>query len=131
MKRVRRGEFDPSFSNASLEEMAARVEAQGRQTDQRNRRLLWGFFLALGLLIAIGVNVYDHWLTATFQALGTLFTAIWHWQWWHAAAIFLEYKLSFFLLGLIAGVIIAFIVAFQIIETLFDLIWDTFTSFFN
>lgn len=131
MKRIRRGEFDPSFSNATLEEMAALVQQRGQQTDRRNRLLLLVFFAGLGLVIAIGVNVYDHWLTETFRALGAMLFAIWHWQWWQAAAILLEYKLSFFFLGVIVGVIVALTIALQIIETLFDLVWDTISSFFS
>lgn len=131
MKKIRRGEFDPNFSNATLEEMAAHVQQRGQQTDRRNKVLLLLFFLLLGFVIAIGVNVYDQWLSETFHALATMASAFWHWQWWQAGAILLEYKLSFFFLGIIVGAIIALIIALQVVETLIDLIGDTVSSLFN
>jgi hypothetical protein len=131
MRRIRRGEFDPSFSNATLEEMAARVRAREQLTDRRNHILLLVFFLLLGVTIAIGVNVYDQWLAETFHALGTMASALWQWQWWQAGAILLEYKLSFFFLGLIVGIIVALFIVLQVAETIIDLISDTLSSLFS
>ena len=131
MKKVRRGEFDPSFSNATLEEMAALVQQQGAKTDRRNRILLLVFLILLVLFLAIGINVYDHWLVETFHALGQMASAFWHGQWWTAGAILLQYKLSFFFLGLIVGFIIALVVVLQVVETIIDWIQDTLASFFS
>jgi hypothetical protein len=131
MKRIQRGEFDSRFSNATLEEMAALVKQHERTTNRRNKLLILGFCLLLGLVVAIGVNLYGHWLTETMHASGQVLSALWHWQWWQAAAILLEYKLSFFLLGVIVGVIVALFIVFQVVETLIDLIWDGISSLFS
>ena len=131
MKKVRRGQFDPSFSNATLEEMAALVQQQGDKTDRRNRILLLIFLVVLVLFLAIGINVYDHWLAETFHALGQMASAFWHGQWWAAGAILFQYKLSFFFLGIIVGFIIALVVVLQVVETIIDWIQDTLASFFS
>lgn len=131
MKKVRRGEFDPSFSNATLEEMATLVRQQETKTDRRNRILLLIFLVLLVIFLAIGINVYDHWLVETFRALGQMASAFWHGQWWTAGAILLQYKLSFFFLGIIVGFIIALIVVLQVVETIIDWVQDTLASFFS
>lgn len=131
MKKVRRGEFDPSFSNASLEEMAALVRQRDQLTSRRNYALLVIFFTLLTLTVIIGLFFYGHWLTATIGALSQMLVAFWHLQWWQAGAILLQYKLSFFILGLIIGVIIALFLVFQVVETLIDWVWDNLSSFFN
>jgi hypothetical protein len=131
MKKIRRGQFDPSFSNATLEEMAALVQQRGQKTDRRNRIILLLFFVLLVLALGISINVYDHWLVETFHALGQMVSAIWHWQWWEAGAILLQYKLSFFFLGLIFGFIIALFIVLQIVETLIDWVQDTLSSLFS
>lgn len=131
MKKVRRGEFDPKFSNATLEEMASLVQQQGAKTDRRNRILLLIFLVLLGLFLAIGINVYDHWLVQTIHAFGQMAAAFWHGQWWEAAAILLQYKLSFFFLGMIVGFIIALFIVLQVVETIVDWVQDTLASFFS
>lgn len=131
MKKVRHGEFDPSFSNASLEEMAARVQKRDQLTGRRNYVLLLFFFLLLAAIVATGLFFYGGWLTETVGALWQMGSALWRLEWWQAGAILLEYKLSFFLLGILTGVIVALIVVFQVIETLFELIVDGISSLFN
>lgn len=131
MKRVRRGEFDPSFSNATLEEMATLVQQQEAKTDRRNRILLLVFLVLLVLFLAIGINVYDHWLAETFHALGQMAAAFWHGQWWAAGAILLQYKLSFFFLGIIVGFIVALFIVLQVVETIIDWVQDTLASLFS
>lgn len=131
MKKMRRGEFDPSFSNATLEEMAALVQQQGTKTDRRNRILLLVFLVVLILFLAVGINVYDHWLVETVHAFGQMASAFWHGQWWTAGAILFQYKLSFFFLGIIVGFIIALVVVLQVVETIIDWVQDTLASFFS
>ncbi|MCE7981312.1 MAG: hypothetical protein DYG89_08990 [Caldilinea sp. CFX5] len=131
MKKVRRGEFDPSFSNASLEEMAELVKKRDQITDRRNKGLLLIFFLLLALTVVISLFFYAHWLTETIGALWQMVAAFWHLKWWQAGAILLEYKLSFFILGMIIGVIVALFIVFQVIETLIDWVWDGLSSLFN
>lgn len=131
MKKVRRGEFDPKFSNASLEEMADLVQKRDQLTGRRNLVLLLIFFILLTLAVVVGLFFYGHWLTETVSALWQMGSAIWNLEWWQAGAILLEYKLSFFLFGIIVGVIVALFIVFQVIETLFDLVVDGISSLFN
>lgn len=131
MKKVRRGEFDPSFSNASLEEMAELVRQRDRITSRRNYTLLLIFFILLGLAVIIGLFFYSHWLTATIGALWQMAAAFWRLEWWQAGAILLEYKFSFFILGLIIGMIVALFIVFQVVETLIDWVWDSLSALFN
>jgi len=131
MKKVRLGEFDEKFSNASLEEMADLVQKRDRITSRRNLVLLLTFFTLLTLAVVVGLFFYGQWLTATVSALWQMGAALWNLEWWQAGAILLEYKLSFFLFGLIVGVIVALFIVFQIVETLFDLVVDGISSLFN
>lgn len=131
MKKVRHGEFDPTFSNASLEEMATRVQLRDRITSRRNFVLLLIFFICLTLALVVGLFFYGQWLTETVSALWQMGSAIWNLEWWQAGAILFEYKLSFFLFGTIVGVIVALFIVFQVIETLFDLVVDGISSLFN
>jgi hypothetical protein len=131
MKKVRHGEFDPSFSNASLEEMAARVQKRDQITGRRNYVLLLIFFLLMTAMVVIGLFFYGEWLTETSGALWQMGAAIWQLEWWQAGAILLENKLSFFLFGLLAGMIIALIIVFQVIETLFELVVDGISALFD
>lgn len=131
MKKVRHGEFDPTFSNASLEEMADRVQKRDQITSRRNLVLLLSFFALLALAIVVGLFFYGQWLTETIGALWQMGSAIWNLEWWQAGAILLEYKLSFFLLGMLVGVIVALFIVFQVVETLFDLVVDGISSLFN
>lgn len=131
MKKVRRGEFDPTFSNASLEEMAALVQKRDQITSRRNYVLLLIFFLLLALVGVVALFFYGNWLTETVGALWQMGSAIWQLEWWQAGAILLEYKLSFFVFGIIIGVIVALFIVFQVIETLFELITDGISSLFN
>lgn len=131
MKKVRRGEFDPSFSNASLEEMAELVRKRDQLTSRRNYVLLIIFFILLALAVITGLFFYSHWLTETSGAFWQMVTAFWHLEWWQAGAILLQYKLSFFILGLIIGIIVALFIVFQVVETLIDWIGDSLSSIFN
>jgi hypothetical protein len=131
MKKVRHGEFDPSFSNATLEEMAARVQNRDRITSRRNYVLLLIFFLLLTALVVVGLFFYGHWLTETVGALWQMGSALWRLEWWQAGAILLEYKLSFCLFGILAGVVVALVVVFQVIETLLDLMVKGISALFD
>lgn len=131
MKKVRRGEFDPNFSNASLEEMAELVRRRDQLTSRRNSALLIIFFALLALAVVIGLFFYGKWLTETIGALWQMVAALWKLEWWQAGAILLEYKLSFFIFGIIVGVIVALFIVFQVVETLIDWIGDTLSSLFN
>ena len=131
MKKVRRGEFDSSFTNASLEEMAERVQQRGRQTDRRNYVIILIFLLLLGIGIAIGAYFYGDWVMATIGAAWQVTLALWNLQWWQAVTIFFAYKLSFLILGVVIGFVLFLFITFQVVETLADLVWDTITSLFN
>lgn len=131
MKKVRHGEFDPSFSNASLEEMATRVQKRDQITRRRNYVLLLLFFLLLAVVVGTGLFFYGEWLSETVGALWQMGSALWRLEWWQAGAILFEYKLSFFLFGIIAGVVIALIIVFQVIETLIELVVDGISALFN
>ena len=131
MKKVRLGEFDSSFTNATLEEMAARVQERGRQTDQRNYAILLILFLLIGVAVAIGSYLYGGWVTAAVQAAWQVTAALWHLQWWEAVSIFFAYKISFLILGIVIGFVLFLLITFQVFETLVGLVWDTITSFFN
>jgi len=131
MKKVRRGEFDPSFTNASLEEMAERVQQRGRQTDRRNYVIILIFLLLLGIGIALGTYFYGDWVMATVGAAWQVTLALWNLQWWEAITIFFAYKLSFLILGVVIGFVLFLFITFQVVETLVDLVWDTIASLFN
>lgn len=131
MKKVRRGEFDARFSNASLEEMAELVRKRDQLTSRRNSVLLLIFCLLLALALVIGLFFYGHWVRETLGAFGQMVSAVWHLQWWQASAILLQYRLSFFILGLLVGVIVALFIVFQVLETLIDWVGDWLSALFN
>lgn len=130
-RKIRRGEFDPSFANATLEEMAARVQRQERLTDRRNYVILLIFFLLLGSVTAISAYFYGHWVMETVGAAWQVALAVWHLEWWQALSLLFAYKLSFLILGIIIGFGIFLFVTLQIGELLVDLIWDLITSLFD
>ncbi len=130
-KKMRRGEFDASFANASLEEMAQRVKQYEAQTDRRNYVIILSFFLLLSISIAIGLYFYGHWVLETVQAAGGVVWSMWHLEWWQALAIFFEYKLSFLLLGIVVGFVLFLFITLRIGELIVDTIWDTIHSVFN
>jgi len=130
-RKVRRGEFDPSFANASLEEMATRVQQQERLTNRRNYVILLIFFLLLGIATAAGAYFYGHWVMETAGAAWQVVLAVWRLEWWHALSLLFEYKLSFLILGIVIGFGIFLFVALQIGDMLVDLIWDLITSLFD
>ncbi|MFZ4656813.1 MAG: hypothetical protein ACOYNY_07375 [Caldilineaceae bacterium] len=70
-------------------------------------------------------------MTETVGALWQMGSALWRLEWWQAGAILLEYKLSFFLFGLLAGVVVALVVVFQVIETLLDLMVKGVSALFD
>jgi hypothetical protein len=131
MKRTRHGEFDPSFTNATLEEMAARIKQREQQTNRKNYIILLIFFLLLGSGVAVGAYFYGHWVMETVRAAGHLFAAIWHLEWWQAISLLLEYKLSFLILGIVIGFGLFLFITLQIGEMLVDLIGDLISSLFN
>jgi hypothetical protein len=131
MKKVRRGEFDPSFTNAPLEEMAARVQQRGRQTARRNYVIILIFLLLLGIGIALGAYFYGDWVMATVGAAWQVTAALWNLQWWEAISILFAYKLSFLILGVVIGFVLFLFITFQVVETLVDLIGDMIASLFN
>ena len=130
-KKVRRGEFDASFANASLEEMAQRVKQYEAQTERRNYAIILSFLLLLSLSSAIGLYFYGHWVSETVQAAWGVVWSIWHLEWWQALAIFFEYKLSFLLLGIVVGFVFFLFITLRIGEFIVDAIGDAIHSVFN
>ncbi len=130
-KKIRRGEFDASFANATLEEMAARVKQYEQQTDRRNYIILLGFFVLLSISLAFGAYFYGHWVMETVRAAGGMVWSVWHLEWWQALAIFFEYKLSFLILGVVLGFGLFLFITLQIGEILVDMIWDALNGLFN
>ncbi len=130
-KKIRRGEFDASFANATLEEMAERVKQYEQQTNRRNYVILLAFFLLLGVGTALGLYFYGHWVMDTVRAAGSVAWSIWHLEWWQALTILFAYKLSFLILGVVLGFGLFLFITLQIGEILVDMIWDAVTSVFN
>lgn len=131
MKRTRHGEFDPNFTNATLEEMAARIRQREQQTNRRNYIILLFFFLLLGSGVAVGAYFYGDWVVETVRAAWHVAVAIWQLEWWQALSLLFEYKLSFLILGVVVGFGLFLFITLQIGEMLVDLIWDMITSLFD
>ncbi|MCB0063998.1 MAG: hypothetical protein KDE19_17870 [Caldilineaceae bacterium] len=119
------------FMKLSVEEMAAQVQLRDEQLGRRNCLVLVLFFAFFFISISVLSWFYGQWFLTTLSAAWQVLHSIWNLQWWQAAAIVFEYKLSFFLLGIFAGFLLFLFVAFQIGEMLIDFIWDWLGSLFG
>lgn len=119
------------FMNLSVEEMAAKVQQRNVELGRRNCLVLSLF--ALGLLVATAVCFwfYGTWILHTLSAFGQVLHALWSLEWWRAGALLFEYKLSFFIMGILVGFAVFLFVVLQIGEMLLDLLWDWVGSLFN
>jgi hypothetical protein len=119
------------FMNLSIEEMSARISARDKELNRRNLLIL-GLFFAAGLVgFGIGAWYYGEWVLETAGALWQLGVSLWHLEWWRAAEILFQYKLSFFLFGLIGGFVLFLFITFQIGELLVELLWDGISALFD
>lgn len=119
------------FMNLTIEEMSARISARDKELDRRNCLLLLILFAVLGIAFLIGAWTYSDWLVETLGAVHLLAGSLWRRELLTAAEILFHYKLSFFVLGVLVGFVIFLVITFQIVETVFDMIWDYVSSFFN
>lgn len=124
-------ETERAFMNLSVEEMAAKVRARDAQLGRRNCLILVLFSLGTLILLAVGFWIYGSWIMETVGAFGRVVSAIANLNWMHAGAILLEYRLSFFLMGILVGFFLFLFIVFQIGEILIDLIWDWVGSLFG
>lgn len=119
------------FMNLSVEEMAAKVQQRDAELGRRNCLVLALF--AIGLLGAVGVGFwfYGAWIVHTMSAFGQVVLAMWQFEWWRAGALLFEYKLSFFVMGILVGFFVFLFVVLQIGEMLLDLLLDWVGSIFS
>ncbi len=124
-------ESEQPFMNLSIEEMSARISARDKELHRRNLLILGTFFAGLLIAFGIGAWYYGEWMLETAGALWQLGASLWHLEWWRAGQILFQYKLSFFLFGLIGGFFLFLFITFQIGELLVELLWDGITALFN
>ena len=130
-KQQKKDTTERPFMNLSVAEMSAAVQEREARLNQRNCLLLLLFFgfCALGLLV--GIWFYGGWMVETLAAAWAVLRSLWALQWWQAATLILEYRLSFFLLGIGVGFLIFLFIMLQIGELLIELLWDGITSLFS
>jgi hypothetical protein len=67
----------------------------------------------------------------TVGAAWQVVISAWNLEWWQAGTILFEYKLSFFIMGILAGFVLFLFIVLEIGEILFELVWDWVTSWFG
>lgn len=122
---------DPAFMNLSLDEMSARIAARDQQLTRRNGAFVLAFLglLVIGSLLAF--YFYGDWIAETLGAAWQVGTAMGRWEWWQAMTIAFQYKLSFFILGIVIGFFVFLFVTFQIGEWIVETAWDWLNSLWN
>lgn len=122
---------DPAFMNLTLEEMSARVAARDRQLSRRNGIIVLAF-LGLSLLSTLlAFYFYGDWIAETLGAVWQVGAAVGRWEWWQALTIAFQYKLSFFILGIVIGFFVFLFITFQIGEWIVETAWDWLNSLWN
>jgi len=131
LNNPKKSQPDKAFMNISVEEMSAKIQARDQELNRKNCFILILFFVAFVLVILVGAWYYGAWMLETVGAVGQLVGSLWRLEWLAAGQIFLQYKLSFFLLGIFAGFILFLFIVFQIGEILIDLTLEGLSSLFT
>ena len=131
MNRRGQKQSDPAFMNLSLDEMSARIAARDQQLTRRNGVIALTFFALLAICSLIAAYFYGEWLLETLGAAWQVGAAVGRWEWWQALTIAFQYKLSFFILGIVFGFFVFLFVTFQIGEWLVETAWDWLNSLWN
>lgn len=131
MNRRKAQERDPAFMNLSLDEMSARIAARDQQLTRRNGVLVLVFLGLLLISALFAFYFYGAWMAETLGAAWQVGAAVRRWEWWQALTIAFQYKLSFFILGIVIGFFVFLFVTFQIGEWIVETAWDWLNALWN